>query len=351
MITLENKVLLNILITTYNRPSSVLRAVASCIDLQDERIRVYINSNGNQEELEILKTESYQVIYTSFPENKGANANFKYLLKNTNAHFSLILSDEDVLDSKLLPNLLNWLEENINISIGFCDIINELDLTTYFKSNQQKISINYIRYINPYVHTYLSGYIFNNKLIEKLDLDKIFEDSIANVYPHVVLSYHLLKISQGGFFRENIIIKGKENNIGGDSHSHIEKSQDLAFLNPKIYGSYGRCMQFYYLRNTFKNIDKPKIINVYQILYDLNLTIDFVHAIDISNIITGLQEDYLINLNKAYSDSFKHGLDLKIRVWPDIKSYFNNPIARKLLYFMIIVKKINIKIYNLCSSN
>jgi hypothetical protein len=351
MSILENKVLLNILIPTYNRPFSALRAVASCIEIVDKRVRVYINSNGYQGELEVLKNKSDQVIYTSFLENKGANENFKYLLKKADAHFSLILSDEDIIDIKLLPKLLNWLEDNIDISIGFCNIINETDFTNYFKSKQETVSINYIRFINPYIHTYLSGYIFNNKLLENINLDNIFESNISNVYPHVVLSYHLLKNTQGAFFRDNIIIKGKENNIGGDSHSHIKMAQDLAFLNPKIYGSYGRGMQFYYLQNTFKKIDKPRFINFYNVMYDLNLLIDFVHAIDISNNITGLQDDYLVKLDEAYIDSSKSSLEMKSSIWPDLRNFYVKSIARTILKIMILIKKIYIKIYNLCLKN
>ncbi len=345
---MESNVLLSILIPTFNRPESVKRAINSCIEINDNRVNLFINSNGFQEDLEYLRNFNERVIYSNFDVNKGAILNFKYLLNKSNGKFSLFLSDEDYINSNQLLYFLDWLDLNKNISVGFCKIINEVDGINYFYINKNKLSFKYITFMNPYVHTYMSGYIINNSLLSNINLDNVFSNHSSNVYPHVVLSFHLLKLRNGAFFNGNLIIKGEEKRIGGDSHSHVNSIQNTNYLNPSIYGAYARAMQYYFLLDSFNKIQKPNIFNFYNLIFDIYLTIDFVKAIELSESVTGLKDDIFLVTKTAQKDSIYNGIEIKGFISKNFYNFLNNSLFRIVLKAIDLFRRFTNKFFNLC---
>lgn len=88
---------LEVLIPTYGRPESATVAIESVLVCNDERISVRCNSNGYEPLLEKYRDYDQRLIYDCFPQNRGFQENLLHLYKNTNAKFSMLLSDEDRL--------------------------------------------------------------------------------------------------------------------------------------------------------------------------------------------------------------------------------------------------------------
>ena len=324
---MKENILLSVLIPTYNRPESLIKSVNSCIS-NDERVEILVNSNGPQKELDYLTDLNKYLKYSYFKENRGFHNNLKFLLKKAKGKFSLILSDEDCLNTKYLEDLLNWLLINSNISIGFCDIVNE-DGTYYFKSKSESITFNYFRFVSPYVHTYISGYIINNKYLDYVEIDKLLINNQANAYPHVILKYHLLKKNSGKFFSKKIITRGEEVKTGGDAYS-----QSNDFLNFKIYGSYARSLQYLYLKEQFSKLNQKKLSNG---MYKINLALDFYSAIFKSNSLTGQKDIYLKEFSRANKDMLMDGLmKKKSKFMCYLIKYGNNSFVHNTIKFLRI---------------
>ena len=286
---MKNEILLSILIPTYKRPNSLIKTVVSCIT-ENTNVEILVNSNCPQKELKFLENFHFSLKYSSFDYNKGFSNNILYLLQKASGKFSLFLSDEDYLDKNMLNDFLKWLEINKDISVGFCDILNQ-NGSSYFKSRNSNLTFNYIKYVTPYVHTYISGYIINNSLLEQSNYQKIFFNHQSNAYPHVILKYHLLKLGRGGYYRDYLVIKGEEVKFGGEAYLY-----DKSFLNHKVYGSYARSLQFLYLKEQFSRLNKNKFNSL---IYKINLTLDFYIIILNSNSITNQKDIYLKEFSRA----------------------------------------------------
>jgi hypothetical protein len=248
--------ILEILIPTYRRPQAAIGAIDSVLrGASDGQIGVFCHSNGVELELEAAAVSSPVLRYGCFPENRGAVANFRKILEDSNAEYVLFLSDEDRIDSKQLAGFIEFLT-NGQYSFVCCSIV-ETSGANYFSVaalKDETLSSEDLLSLFPIDPTYLSGYCFRRDLLTAELLKEVFEDHGANVYPHLLLRNAVARYGRIGIFAPGMILKGVEANSGGDSHAHLTSDQSNSLaqtrrqsLNPSIYGEGARALQFYYL--------------------------------------------------------------------------------------------------------
>lgn len=246
--------LLEILIPTYRRPQAAIGAIDSILDRTHPQVTVACHSNGPDAELELAATQRPSLRYDSFPENRGAVANFRKMLEDSSADYVLLLSDEDRINPEHLASFVDFLSSKQH-GFVFCNVVESVG-GKYFSITPfqgETLSVRDLLVLFTVHPTYMSGYCFRRDLLTDDAIREAFELSDANVYPHLLLRNAIANRASIGLFPENIVIKGEEANIGGDSHTHVEQplpvKQERArqLLNPLIYGESARARQFYYL--------------------------------------------------------------------------------------------------------
>lgn len=249
-----NQKILEVLIPTYRRPQKAIGAIDSVLSGADSRVGVFCHSNGSDPEIEAAIASRPALRYGYFPENRGAVANFRKILEDSCAEYVLFLSDEDRIDPKLLADFTDFLSSGHH---GFvlCSVVEDTG-ANYFSLaalHGETISFEDLLVLFPIDPTYMSGYCFRRDLLTDELIHAAFEDDEANVYPHLILRNSIASCAGIGLFTPNMVIKGAEANIGGDSHSHLEggtaavQATGRQPLNPHIYGEGARARQLCYL--------------------------------------------------------------------------------------------------------
>jgi glycosyltransferase involved in cell wall biosynthesis len=250
------KPVLEILIPTFNRSKSAEEAIESVLACNDTRIGVRCNSNGYEPTLEKYRNIDNRVKYDSAKSNKGVHANILKVLSESNADFCMLLSDEDRINSNMCKNILNYLENlDKNISVVSCSIFHPGEEGHYWKPNKllSELNLNDFVALSP-IPTYMSGLIFQVDYLKTINISKFYKASIANAYPHIDITLHMLINGNIGLFKDKFVEKGPDIEYGGDGYSHkSEYAEKQATgnkdLNPSIYGPKARANQFYYREN------------------------------------------------------------------------------------------------------
>lgn len=251
-----NQKVLEVLIPTYRRPAAAIGAIDSVLCSADLRVGVFCHSNGLEPELETAAASRPALRYACFPENRGAVANFRKILEDSQADFVLFLSDEDRVDATQLAGFIDFLSQG-QYGFVFCSVV-ESSGANYFSVaalRGEALSPTDLLVLFPIDPTYLSGYCFRRDLLTDEVLRETFEDHEANVYPHLLLRNAIASRARIGLFAPGMVIKGAEANTGGDSHAHLGGHESISSsptarqqpLNPRIYGEGARARQFYYL--------------------------------------------------------------------------------------------------------
>lgn len=250
--------ILEIVIPTCGRPQAAIGAIESVLLCADSRVGIFCHSNGVEHALESAITRYAGVRYGHFPENMGMVANFRKVLVDSQAEYSLFLSDEDRISPQQLASFVDFLSTG-KYSFVMCSVLESTGDNYFSVAALQGESLSFkdlmrLFLIDP---TYLSGYCFRKDLLTDAALEAAFEVHDANVYPHVLLRNSVARCGGVGLFGPGLIKKGTEANTGGDSHAHIEKSPGhtganataVLPLNPKTYGEAARINQFYFMHS------------------------------------------------------------------------------------------------------
>jgi hypothetical protein len=304
-----NSPLIEILIATYNRPDRAINAVNSCLKLDDDRIVVSCSSNGKDEKLMFLQNFHPRLRFSYFESNQGPNKNWGKLLRESRARFSLLLSDEDTIDPDLLLELLYWLETNNNISVANVGVL-DTDKSVYYEPNSffEELDLKKTLLLFPEQTSYLSGYIFNNLYLKNINLDYYLIESPGNAYGHINLAHKLLAHGNHGLFSKFVVNKGVDDKFGGHAYEHINDSLSTnnVKLNPEVYSSFARAMQFYYMHS----IIRKSLLNAtfWQLfIYDLDLIIAFYFGVKKGNENCGLNDDNKVEVVKALDYAKNNG--------------------------------------------
>lgn len=277
---------LEILIPTYGRPESAASAIKSCLASNDTRISVRCNSNGTEPSLEPFRSSDPRLIYDCFETNRGVHANFYCLLSNTTARFCMLLSDEDRIDSNGLKSFLDFLDTcPETIQVISCSIFDSVSNKYYRRLNwiHQDADININAQLSlQLIPTYMSGLVFCKKGLMSVELRNYLFPSDGNAYPHLDIANILLTNGYLRFYNDKLILKGADQQAGGDGYSHRTLNWPVSTgnldLNPKVYGPRARARQFYY-RDHLIYLLRPHLKTFYFYLARLNNYIEYSRTV------------------------------------------------------------------------
>ncbi|MCR5300879.1 MAG: glycosyltransferase [Lachnospiraceae bacterium] len=218
---MENKAytkLLSICIPSYNRGHRALTLVRSilamkCISERDD-IEIILSNNGSS-----LHTEEYDEIesisderlkYNRFEENILYWRNYNEIIKMSEAHWVLLVSDEDSLDENVLNDFINYLDTlpgtgmiKTGTSVQYRDFP-----SVYAKAGDEALKAFYL------TGNYISGTVYNREYVtdDLIDgLKKLYEgDEGYYYYPHLFVEAYVLNIADFCFYDKILVIEGED---------------------------------------------------------------------------------------------------------------------------------------------
>ena len=184
--------LLAVCIPTYQRAKDLIGNLEN-MDFRDPRVQFVVSSNGIDGELADYCSARLDILYRQSKVNQGFTSNFFKSLELSGARFSLVISDEDYLNQINFNALISHLEKCHDDSRQFL-----IPTHDYFSLGsmrrligKQKLSYLDIMLTNPFIPTYLSGYVFPSKtLVAKVSHSS---SNPLNAYPFIILRNKLLK--------------------------------------------------------------------------------------------------------------------------------------------------------------
>lgn len=248
---------IEVLIPTYRRPTSAIRAIRSVLDAEHPDASVFCQSNGLESDIAAFARENPRCIYRYFETNQGAVVNFRELIRRSRAEYVIFLSDEDKLNSEYIREFVEHLRHHQPV-FTFCSINDEHGRPYFALDGLQvdHLTSAQVALLFPIDPTYISGYCYRRSAVTDELLDTCFEDHLANAYPHLLLRNALLTAGKISVFARPLIDKGEEAQTGGDSHGHLASEESKVVkhsLNPRLYGVQARTRQFIYLQDRLRN--------------------------------------------------------------------------------------------------
>lgn len=229
-----DNVLLSICIPTFDRGHRALQNVLSLLDLPlDAEIEIVVSNNGSvlykEEYNEIQKLTDARITYFAFETNQGFSANVAQVIHLSKAPFALILSDEDSLVSYNLTYYLSILKKNPSLALvrgSSCkQYVDMEDICA--KAGMPAFRASFL------AGNYISGFIYNTKLIKKIDIPNLqrrYDDNPSynalGSYPH--MWWHSLLVFLGDF--------------QSDSHLIIKEGASELEQQYILQGTYDQCI-------------------------------------------------------------------------------------------------------------
>lgn len=183
--------LLAICIPTYRRTKEILRNL-ELMDFQDSRVVFVVSSNCEDKLLSEYCNGRIDIRYSENKDNKGFIENFSKVLGTEISLFSLVLSDEDFIDSENVAKLLGHLEVADPSRMQFFVPTDDYFSLSSMKKLIGKKALSYLDVLltNPFIPTYMSGFVFPSE--RKRFLGVTFKANSFNYYPHLILRNRLL---------------------------------------------------------------------------------------------------------------------------------------------------------------
>ena len=172
--------LLTIAIPTYNRKNYLNRAIDSVVSQMDDRVEILVSDNCSEDGTEeFIKTNYPQVTYYKNEKNVGME-NFQRCYKRANGKFILLLGDDDIVTEGSLKVILDFLEDNEDLSLLF------LNHTSY-----------YMDYIDV---EHCGGSFFDDKMGNFATTDK---DRFINIARHQLTFMSCMVLSKDKYLKVN----------------------------------------------------------------------------------------------------------------------------------------------------
>lgn len=206
-----NNILISVCIPSYNRGNRAYdNIIHNLKSYYDEEIEFVVSNNGTKNNTcdyynMISELEDSRVNYFNFEENQGVAINICKVCEMAKGKYILLLSDEDLINftnfHKVI-NILNNMKETLAILKTAGDIQATILTERLAKAGRDAI-LTYMLSSN-----YLSGIIFNNKLLKEYNITQHIRNnidiSVYFYYPHVIME--LLLCQYGDVKGENIVL-------------------------------------------------------------------------------------------------------------------------------------------------
>ncbi|MEC0370784.1 glycosyltransferase family 2 protein [Paenibacillus chibensis] len=202
--------LLSICIPSYNRGNRAYNNITRLLkSYYDEEIEIIISNNGTQNETKIFydqiqKIDDARVQYWAFEENMGYALNLCKVCEMARGEFILLISDEDILDLNVLPEIMNILSTSKDtLSIMRTSTTSQYNLSNGTAPPGKEALLNFMLSSN-----YMSGIIYNNSLLKKYKGIEYVKENLNNSvcfwYPHMF--WELLLCQYGSIQSTNLVL-------------------------------------------------------------------------------------------------------------------------------------------------
>jgi len=163
------------------------------MNFQDSRVVFVVSSNCEDEVLLDYCNNRQDIFYSQNEANRGFTENLLKVLNPRIAPYSLILSDEDYIDSESLTQLLTYLDGSGSLNMQYFVPTDDYFSLSSMRKLIGKKRLSYLDVLmtNPFIPTYMSGFIFPSG--KNFFLKSAFEANFQNYYPHLILRNHLLE--------------------------------------------------------------------------------------------------------------------------------------------------------------
>jgi len=265
-----------ICIPSYNRGQAALRQVVHTLPLigPDWEILVLDNcSTLNTEgysEIESLSKTDHRIRYVKHAENLGFHGNVLASLKLANSSYLQIVSDEDYANPKVVGDAIHTLDEFAHVglirgSIGAVKGMTPRNSAIY--PDQFLIAGREALSEFSLTTNYVSGIIYNKKLLNSVGLLKKFElglicNPMITAYAHMYLDI-LIGASCATMTSSEIVC------LEGEEHSYTQDTKSTAEAFPYTFA--GRLEQIIGFRDAFRAVCGPDDLNDLSLLVHLYL--------------------------------------------------------------------------------
>ncbi|MGL5056658.1 MAG: glycosyltransferase family 2 protein [Fusobacteriaceae bacterium] len=215
---MDDKILLSILIPTYNRENYLKKALDKFFEqITDEfkdKIEILVSDNCSvdktQELLEkfqkISKDKKINFKFSKNNENLGSDGNFLKLINESKGKFCWIFGDDEFLLSSGLEKIMPLLTDEV----GLLHLSNKLTdgYERVFSKNETQ---NFVKEIN-YMISFITANIFNKKYIDFKVNYEIFKGE--NLIQELFYFQSILKGNKNIFIYDKIFTTERAGNIG-----------------------------------------------------------------------------------------------------------------------------------------
>jgi glycosyltransferase involved in cell wall biosynthesis len=247
-----NKRILSICKPSYNRKDVLIPDIKEYLKLDDDRLEVKVNDNcstdGTIEELNKISDERLKFIVNK--KNIGGIPNMMLSLTAADTQYVMLVIDKDTIDIKVLPQFLDYLE-NEQPYFGFIDFKNNQS----FKVEKFKAGIDCILHTG-FLSKHPSGLFWRTSLLE----GEMKKNYYKNIDPFFAFIFDVICGKLGAKYDSQIIYMpliinaNLRSKIGGEKYSKtLEYNGDKAFFNSKMRTKEFSC----YLKNALE-INLPR---------------------------------------------------------------------------------------------
>lgn len=194
-------VILSICIPTHDRIEELYELVTDILKVNSSNFNIVITDNCSSDNTEsIIKSiNDERVIYKKNIESVPALLNMINAVNNGTGMFSLLCNDRDLINAEQLPDLLRFLEQNIDCSFVHVPYYDSKKNGSVQKYNNPFDALLHL----PYAY-HPTGMIFNRTLINRyIDIRK-YEEYINVIYTYWFLVRDLLPFGNAAIYYSNI---------------------------------------------------------------------------------------------------------------------------------------------------
>ena len=188
----------SICIPTFNRGDKALTVAQKLLPDIDEDWELLFLDNGSTKETEsyaelaAMATHEQRIRYIRHATNRGFHRNFLACFEMANSPYIMLISDEDFANPAMIREVLGLLHEYPSVGVLRGSIVPVTGVKP--RNSHNNVDASFIRgeeaLMNySFTNNYMSGVIYNRKLLQALGLlDRLEKGVDSNaIYPHLYL--------------------------------------------------------------------------------------------------------------------------------------------------------------------
>lgn len=283
-----SNVLLSFCIPAYNRPERIYKILKQLLNLKTSEIEVVIgDDNPNHDKIKkvVEKFNDHRINYFKNRDNLGMDGNVLMLVKKAKGEFIFLLMDEDDVEVKNIPWIINIIRKHRNIS-QICGRIGDKrkgKKPIYFKYNKEDVilsrgfqSLKHILFWYPHG----SGIILRKSVInlkKAMDYNGFLYIQLVLIAQALVAGDALCTSKIMAYIGENLYESDQPLYSGKDYDDPLSRLQQLKYKIQIVY-DITRGMNYEQLIRT-QLLARPKSKIIKNLTLLTNSIKDFMHGI------------------------------------------------------------------------